>query len=227
MSNDIITRGTLVNLDSKVSPAILASIMGVNVSLIYQEKQKGVYGDPGVRFEDQTYMEVIKAFRNYHAKNTEYKLAKLEEDRKLKELQLEQHQNYKNKKLGGSSEVSEKLAVLQIKQIEQKIRTDRIAEIKGWLSVAEIRKELLVASSLMKLIYPFVNAIKNKLVSISMQFPETRDFIDESLNDLADMGETMLKHCGEDDKIFVDEMMNKNLEDDLLELEFIPSNLEV
>lgn len=217
----VIDTDYIVNLNAKISPAILAKILGVNVSLLYQEKQQGKWGDPAVTFPEMTYLEAFKINRQYHVKNTEYKLAQLEQEKELKLKKLAQDKSIKKEKFGGE-EASDKLQVLQIKQIEQKIKTDRVSEVRSWLNVAKEREELLIANELKILFEPFILLIKNKLVSIGLDFPEVKPKIDETLGDLAGLGTRMLEQVKEDKGNFVEEMMAKSVEDDLLELQFLP-----
>lgn len=213
----------IVNLDGKVAPHTLAHILGINVSLIYQEKAKGAFGSPQVAFTEQTYLDCFRLYRTYHAKNTEAKLAKVAAELEINKLKLENHKEYKEKKLSfETSEIGDKLSELQIKQIEQRIKTDKVTEIKNWLFIAETRDELLVAEELRTLFEPFIHLIKNNLISVAMEFPDVRPKIDETLNDLADIGQRMLKQVGEDRNDFVDEMMKKTIDDDFIELQFVP-----
>lgn len=116
---------------------------------------------------------------------------------------------------------------LMERQLLQKLRADRASEVKSWLIIAEKRKKLLIEEELLRLYEPFIHIIKNAVVSISLDYPETRDRVDDILNTVADFGRTMMRQGEEDAEHFLAAMLEKQVDDDLLELTFIPEHLAV
>ncbi len=216
----MISNEHVLHLDGKVSPNKLADVFGVNVSLMYQEKQKGAFGNPTVPFPEQTYREVFRAFRTYHNQNTEVKIAKLKLDKERAEEALKLRKEIKGKNVSvieNDSEVN-----LQVKQMEQRIRLDRVKEVQTWLAIAQSKNELLQQEELYRLYIPFIQLIKTKLVALSLDFPDIRESIEKTLEDLANFGRQIMEGADTDNKRFLEVMLEKDISDDLQELKFIP-----
>jgi hypothetical protein len=216
--------GFVVNLGEKVSPVKLAAIFGVNVSLLYQDHQKGKFGPKAL--VEQTYIEAIQNYRTALVKGETLKREKMERELELQKEKIEQQKQLKERKLQGT-DTENNLLGLQELQIKQRIKTDRVKEIETWLKIAQTRGELLISYELQKLYEPFLLLIKNGLISITMDFPETRTKIDEILNGWAAFGKRLLEQTEIDNKDFVEEMSNKNVEDKLIELQFLPESRDI
>jgi hypothetical protein len=71
-----------------------------------------------------------------------------------------------------------------------------------------------------------MHVIKNVLISISTDFPETQSKIEVCMNNLYAFGEKLLDQVDLDEEVFVDEMLAKDIDDAILELNFIPEERE-
>ena len=222
---------SLLYIDGKVEPVKLAALLGVNISLIYQDHQKGLFGP--TPFIDMTYQEAIQTYRKNLVKSVELKLAKEETDRQIKLKKIEEDRIFKEKKAKNSFSATligdgeDTIHPLMKKKITQDIKLNRVKEVQSWLKIAEEKKQFLSANELITLLEPFIHVIKNVLISISTDYPETQEKIDTCMKNLYDFGEKLISQAGEDDNIFVDEMLEKDIDDELLELHFIPHEREV
>jgi len=219
----------LLYIDGKVSPAVLAGLLGVNVSLIYQDHQKGLFGS--VEFIDMTYREAIQVYRKNLVKSVELKLAKEETERQLKIKKLEEDRIFKEKKMKNNVSSSfsagdDSMHPLMAKKLTQDIKLNRVKEVQAWLKVAEEKKQFLNATELFNLVEPFMHIIKNVLISISTDYPETQPKIDSCMNNLFSFGEKLLEQINSDEEVFVDEMLEKDIDDSLIELSFVPESRE-
>ena len=215
----------MIYLDGKVEPAKLAGILGINVSLVYQNHQAGLYGTKPLI--EQTYKEALRNLRSNLVKSVELKVAKEETERQVKLKKIEEDRIYKQTKAKSSGiaslmDAEDTMHPLMKKKLEQDIKLNRVKEVQAWIKVAEEKKQFLNAHELSLLIEPFVHTIKNILVSISTDFPETARQIESCMNNLYNLGEKIINYTDKDDEMFVDEMLAKDLEEELLELAFIP-----
>jgi hypothetical protein len=221
----------LLYIDGKVEPAKLAALLGVNISLIYQEKQQGLFGEK--EFIDMTYREAIQVYRNRLKKSVELKVAKEETERQIKLKKIEEDRIFKEKKAknnmsGGliNLDGEDTMHPLMKKKMIQEIKLSRVKEVQSWMKVAEEKKQFLNASELTNLLEPFMHVIKNVLISISTDYPQTQEKIDSCMNNLYGFGEKLLQQVNEDEAMFVEEMLDKDIDDEILELSFVPSERE-
>lgn len=221
---------SLLYIDGKVEPIKLANLLGVNISLIYQEHQKGLFGPKP--FIDMTYIEAIQTYRKNLVKSVELKIEKEVTEREIKLKKIEEDRIFKEKKAKNTfaaasfAEGDDTMHPLMKKKMIQEIKLSRVKEVQSWLRIAEDKKEFISAAELTVLLEPFIHVIKNVLISISTDFPETQNSIDTCMKNLYDFGEKILQQAKEDDSIFVDEMLEKTIDDELLELHFIPNTRE-
>ncbi|MCK9622608.1 MAG: hypothetical protein M0R47_18990 [Methylobacter sp.] len=221
----------LLYIDGKVEPAKLAALLGVNISLIYQEKQQGLFGEK--EFIDMTYREAIQVYRNRLKKSVELKVAKEETERQIKLKKIEEDRIFKEKKAknnmsGGliNLDGEDTMHPLMKKKMIQEIKLSRVKEVQSWMKVAEEKKQFLNAAELTNLLEPFMHVIKNVLISISTDYPQTQEKIDSCMNNLYGFGEKLLQQVNEDEAMFVEEMLDKDIDDEILELSFVPSERE-
>jgi hypothetical protein len=199
MSND--TNSTLVdniNLNSKVNVNTLAYILGLSRGALYNDAKSGKFG--GKTLSDQTYMEAIQNYRNYFTSGG--------------------RAHYANAAANAEG------ATLVERQLTQKLRADKAAEVKTWLTIAEKRKKLLYEPELRRFYEPFIHIIKNGIVSISLDFPETRTKVDNVLNSLAEFGSVIITQAEEDSDKFLTEMLELDLDSDIAKLSFIAEEVE-
>lgn len=219
----------LLYVDGKVEPAKLCALLGVSVNAIYQDKQKGLFGNK--EFPDMTYREAIQNLRQNLVKSVELKVAKEETERQIKLKKLEEHTQFKLKKssvsnagVGSILDGEDTMHPLMKKKLIQDIKSSRVKEVQTWLKIAEDKRQFLNAEELVQLLEPFIHVIKNVLISISTDYPETQDKIESCMGSLYSFGEKLLKQVEMDDEVFVEEMLEKDIDDELLELQFIPSD---
>lgn len=219
----------LLYLDGKVEPAKLCALFGVSVNAIYQEKQQGLFGTK--EFPEMTYREAIKIYRENLKRSVEVKLAKEETERQVKLKKIEEDRLYKEKKAKNNLSAGlinmdgeDTMHPLMKKKLVQEIKLGRVKEVQAWLNIAEDKKQFLNARELTNLLEPFMHVIKNVLISISTDFPETQNKIEVCMNNLYAFGEKLLDQVDMDEEVFVDEMLDKDIDDALLELNFIPEN---
>jgi|LakMenE18May11ns_1017448.scaffolds.fasta_scaffold9932123_2 hypothetical protein len=221
----------LLYLDGQVEPAKLCALFGVSVNAIYQEKQQGLFGTK--EFPEMTYREAIKTYRENLKRSIEVKLAKEETERQLKLKKIEEDRIFKEKKAKNNlssgligMEGEDTMHPLMKKKLIQEIKLGRVKEVQAWLNIAEEKKVFLNEKELTNLLEPFMHVIKNVLISISTDFPETQSKIEVCMNNLYAFGEKLLDQVDLDEEVFVDEMLAKDIDDAILELNFIPEERE-
>lgn len=185
----------IIDMNSLVSVSILCDILGMSRGAVYNDAKSGKFGPKEI--SEQTYKEAIQNYRNYFTSGG--------------------RAHYANASAEGDSLVE--------RQLVQKLRTDRATEVKTWLAIAEKRNQLLSEKELIRLYEPFIHILKNAIISISLDHPETRTKVDSVLNSLAELGRTMVNHSEADADVFLKEMLELDLDDDLLRLSFIPDEL--
>ena len=236
---------SILYIDGIVEPAKLASLLGVNVSLIYQDKQKGLYGTK--EFTEMTYKEAIQTYRRnlVHSielkvekeiTEREVKLRKIADETELKRAKFDARHALEIEKEARKEEKTSKRKPLDFsegldfedsmhplvkKKLEHDIKLVKVREVQAWLKVAIEKREFLHGPELAALLEPFLHVIKNILISIATEFPETEDKIAACMNSLYSFGNRLLEQTEEDENHFMDEMLEKELDDMFLELNFM------
>ena len=203
-------------LSDKVSVRKLATILGISVNALYQDKDKGRFGDK--EFTEMTVGEAISIHRTCLLRGIELKRERMQEEIRIQEDKEKHRQDLKNRR----GQTSDSLISLQEQALQQKIRLERSKEMQTWLGIAKERNQLLVKDNLLTLYTPFINLVKNGLVSLASDYPEVREKVDEILENWYKFGQKILEQSETDIEDFVGEMMDKGLDDDMLELQFIP-----
>lgn len=206
----------IINIEAKVIPTVMADLLGISRAAIYNDAAAGKFGSKQIT--EQTYKEAIRNLRGYLLKNNEYKMEKIKMEKEVQMAKIAA----KGAKIDDDGNPD---AGLIERQIIQRIRADRANEVKVWLLIAEKRRKLLLADELYKLYEPFIHLIKNAIIAISLDYPETRHKTDDLLNTLADFGRTLYDQAEEDTEQFVEAMLAKDINDNLLELAFIPKDV--
>lgn len=204
-----------LNLTSIVEPTRFAGIFGISSAQIYQDHQKGLFGTRN--FDQLTYLDALRAYRLNLIKSVEVKALK---EKNKHEIELKKLEEKKKQKLEVSKidydSGEDTLHPLVKAKMQQEIKLLKMKEISEWLKIAETRNELLSANKLESMILPFINIIKNSIVSISLDYPETREKIDEILNSLADLGQRFLEECSSDENDFISTMLEKDFDETLV-----------
>lgn len=222
----------IVNLDAKVSPIILASILGVNISLIYQESSCGRLP---LNITEATYKECIQMYITHFKKNADLKLtkeaneqelrrAKLAEDTRIKEekIRLKEEQDRakaesKTRRTFSSLEDGEEgsndgMPPLVAAKMKQDIRLGIAKELQLYQRIAIERNDYVAVKEIIPLLEPFLQAIKNNLVDLSADNPEIQEKIDQNLESLYNLGVAMIEKADLDSDRYVQYILDKELD---------------
>lgn len=248
-----------IYLDARVEPLKLAGILGINVSLVYQNHQAGLFGPKPLI--EQTYKEAIQNLRKGLVSSVELKIAKEETERQIKLKKIEEERIFKENKLKEQLRLNEikhketlalqeerrkereerkasapppppafedgdNMHPLMKKKITQEIKLNRVREVQSWIKVAEEKKAFLNSQELTNLLEPFIQVIKNGLIAISTDFPETNKQIESCMQNLYNFGQKIVEITNKEDEQFLHEMMEKDIDEDLIELAFIPEDFQ-
>lgn len=229
------SNSVIVNMDAKVSPIVLAGILGINISLVYQEAQSGRLP---LNITEATYKECIQMYIAHFKKNVdlklvkeqneqELKLAKLAEDTKIKEEKLRIKEELDRAKAGskrsfssvGEDDSNDGMPPLMAAKIRQDIRLGIAKEAQLWLRIAIERGEYIAVNELYELTEPFLQAIKNILVSLAADIPEVQDAVDQGMESLFNLGCKLIEESKQDREIYVQKMLNKELALDTIDID--------
>jgi len=231
----------IVNLDEKVSPIVLASILGMNISLVYQESQAGRL--PLV-ITEATYKECIQMYITHFKKSVDLKLAKEQNEQELRKAKLAEDTRLKEEKLkikeeldrakAGSKrsfssvgdEPNEGMPPLMAAKMKQDIRLGIAKEAQLWLKIAIERGEYISVNELYELTEPFLQAIKNVLVSLSSDIPEVQEAVDQGMETLYNLGVKLIENAENDGEQFVQMMLDRELELSDIEISFTSAEQE-
>jgi hypothetical protein len=218
----------IINLESNCSPAILAGILGVNVAYLYQNAQAGIIPSDFINY---SYRTIIRTYYNYYKKNMELKVVKENNEHELrivkeKEASRLREEKFKHKEAqkksfsDGDSEDGG-LHPLVAAKMKQEIRLNVAKEAQLWLKIAIERQEYIAVKELFGLVEPFMQAIKNLLVSLANDVPEVTGQIDQGMEHLYNLGTKIMEHADIDSQKFVERMLDKDIDITDIELGFI------
>lgn len=187
------TKTRPLDLDSKVSPAVLAGAISRNVSLLYQWEKEGRLPCP---MKNYTYRQCLKAIMDYHS------------ERNI------------GRPRGGVSvsvvdeegNVGNDLHPLVAAKIKQSIKTEYSREAQNWQAYAIKNEEYVSFASKLADVQGFVINIKDLLLGIAMDYPETQATIDEGMENLYKFGIKLLEEVRIDKEQFVQTMLTKDAE---------------
>lgn len=215
----------IIDFNAKVSPIVLATILGVNISLIYQESQAGRLP---ISIIDSTYKECIQMYITHFKKNQDLKLAKeqneqelrlakIEETNKLKlekeQLRNEESRNKGKRSFGGSmDDEGDSMHPLLKQKITQEIRVNIAREAQMWLKIATERQEFVSYRDKLELVTPFIISIRDLLLGIASDFPEIQSKVDEGMESLYQVGVKLLQEAEIDKDSYVQAMLDKDIE---------------
>ncbi len=163
----------LININGKVSPAVLSSLLGINVAMVHQGRQDGKLPPNS----NATYKECLNYYINY----------------------------WKSKAASKVSSVSE--AALM-----QKIKLDAAKTENEWLNIKQKKQELLDIQQLETAFEPVFIHIRTRLVSISRKHPETIETIDQAMEELYHLGESLFNKGKQDLDDFISTKMSEEIE---------------
>jgi hypothetical protein len=222
----------IIDFNAKVSPIVLATVLGVNISLIYQEAQAGRLP---LSIVASTYKECIQMYITHFKKNQELKiikeqneqdlkLARIEETNKLKlekeQLRAEEARN-KGKRSFGGEEDSDGMHPLMAAKLKTDIRLGLAKEKALEQKMAIDRGEYIAIKELLPLLEPYLQAIKNNLVDLSADNPEVQEKIEENMESLFNFGIAITEKADIDSKNFVQTILDKELDISEIEINFV------
>ncbi len=209
----------IINLDAKASPTILANIFGCNISLLYQEANKGKL----LPIADHTYREQIRHNRQYLIKNKELKIEQEANKQKLRELKEEKRRSTMSKSaFGGDDEVGMELMVAKTKQ---DIRVNMARELQIYVKTAIERGQYINSEELEELIDPFLTTIRQSLSTISLESEVAEKQVDLIMEQLYLIGTTLVDDAKRDSSAFVDDIMQKPIDPSSIELDREPPRI--
>jgi len=225
----------IINLDGKVSPAILASIFGCNVSLVYQEVQAGRLPNPVI---EHTYRECIQAYLTYFKKNQDLKIEKEKNEARLKELKLEKDLEFKDRKHRAKLEAEEKareakgsrdfslgddgMPPLMAAKTKQDIRLGKAREQQLWIKASIERGEYLSVTELVELCEPLIMTIRQSLLSIALENETVQRQVDQIMENLYQLGTSLVEQADFDSNRFITTIMNQDIDITEIDIDSLP-----
>ena len=226
----------IINLDSNCSPAILASIIGCNVSLIYQECQAGRLPSPII---EHTYREALQKYINHFKKNQDLKIEKEKNEARLKEAKLQKDLEFKERKYRAKLEAEEKareskgrdfggielddgMPPLMAAKTKQDIRLGRAREQQLWVKASIERGEYLSIEELTELCEPLIMTIRQSLLSISLENETVQKQVDQIMDNLYKLGVTLVEQADRDSDKFIDTVMKTEIDLSDISIDSLP-----
>lgn len=211
MSSEL-SSDAVIFIDGKVSPAILASILGINVSLVYQEAQKGRLP---TTVTESTYRECIQMYLNYFKKSQDLKIERLKEDTKLKEEKLKLDQEFKKRKatptFGGDVD-GDTIHPLVAMKMKQDVRLGRAKEEQLLQKTAIERGEYVATDLMAEMVEPLVISLRGSLLALADISAEHEKLVDAVMQDIYNLGVKLAEEATADAKEFVAEMMEREID---------------
>lgn len=227
---DLSKKHALIDLDGLVSPAILASIIGCNVSLVYQEVQQGRL--PAVLIES-TYRECLHMYIRHFKKNQDLKIerernahnlavAKLEEASKLKMAKAEASGGTSRRFGSDENEDGSSMPPLMAAKYKQDIRLNIARETQLWIKASIERGEYISSEVLADLCEPILGTMRETLVALSRTSPEAEKAVDLVMENLYSLGVTLTEQAQRDSERFIDAILKKEIDYTSIEIEDAP-----
>lgn len=216
--SDLTENSVEILLNAKVDRKTLAKILGVSTQYLYQEQEKNRLPS---NLENYSYCEVLRTYIKYFQRAQDLKI---EREKRHHEEKMKSSR-YKNNMGYNGDDTNNGMHPLVAGEKIQAIKLMKTRTVKEWLTIAKEREELLVREELVRFITPFVQAIKNTLVSIGLDIPEHKDKIEDALNTLADMGDRIVSLAKIDRDAFIGEVLSASHEEDYSNIGFAPKEL--
>jgi len=194
-----------ININDKVSPAILASLINRNVSLVYQWAQQGRF--PDIKADSYTYKQCIDHAISSLLKAEEAKKVKAELDAKIKAERAQ-----RGKFISGDSEFDDTIHPLMAAKLKQNIKTEIAREADLWQKIAIKRGEYVALGDKLELVESFVLSIRDTLIFISNNYPEIQARVDEAMEELYQLGVTLIAEADVDMDSYIDTMLAKEVD---------------
>ena len=202
-----LTQITIINIDDKASPSILAGLVGRNVSLLYQWAKDGRL--PSITTGNFSYRQCIQHLVDAFISNEQVKIVKAEKEAELRREKLA-------KKTITSTDFKEEdnIHPLVAAKLRQNIKTEYAREAELWQKIAIKNEEYVEFTKKLSLVEPFILHIRDLLLGITLDFPETQETIDEGMEALYNLGIKLLEEVKIDRDEFVQNMLNKDVNTD-------------
>lgn len=140
----------------------------------------------------------------------------------MEKLRLEQEAKKAKQEAGGKrasyDEDGPILHPIVEAQMIQKIRVDKARERQLHLANKQTQKDFLNKQELLQLITPIFSNIANMLKQSADEAPALAPVVDKCFASLFNLGNKLLKTCDEDEEMFIEELMEANINiEELLE----------
>lgn len=199
-----------IDADAKVEPAQLAGLFSRNPSLMYQWAQMGRL--PDFTAKPVTYRQAIDHILTSLLRDEEVKKLKVIEATKLKEaLETKKLELRSTKRQFKSTDESSEdyIHPLVAEKLRQNVKTEYAREAELWQKIAIKNGEYVNFAEKMAIVEPFVLQIRDLLLGIALEFPETTEVIDECMGNLHTLGTKLVEEAIEDRNTFVQDMLNR------------------
>lgn len=210
MASDTLPSNLTVCMDDKVSPSTLAAILGYTAPLLYQEAARGVIPTD---FTNYTYKEIIHNYVKYFKKA---------QDVKLEKLKAEQ-ESYKARKgitRADGTDNSTEMVELGLAKLKSDIRLNVAKEAQVWLKTHVERQLYVSSSSLLEVVEPIVLNMRSIILSIAEKNPLMEEQVDLLLDNLHNLGKSLLENANYDADNFLDTIMKKEIDLSKLEIDY-------
>ncbi len=207
----------VINLNDKVSPATLATILGCNVSLLYQHSQMGRL--PSILVE-ASYLECIQQYLSWYKKSQDVKLLKEANDKELRLAKVEEAKRLAKEKeeakrsARSTYDGDDAIHPLVAAKMKQNIATERAREEQIYLKIAIERKDYISVEEMVELTEPFIMSIRELLLTVAQHSPELEKKVDEGMQNLYRLGLQLVEGAELDSKNFIQEMLDRELDID-------------
>ncbi len=202
-------KASVIDIDANVSPIVLAGILGINVSLLYQNAQAGIIP---ADFINYSYRDILQQYIRYYKKAEGVKLAKLEAEKEVKLAKATAPK--KNYGSYDDEEGDDSIRPLMAAKLKQSVKTERARESQLWQAIAIKKLEYVNFNEKLALIEPFILHIKDLLLGVAIDYPETQTIIDEGMESLFNLGTRLIEEVEEDKNNFIQAMLDREIEDD-------------
>jgi len=221
----------LIDLDSKVSPIILAGILDINVSLIYQEMQVGRLPNP---VTEATYRECVLMYIKHFKKNADLRILKEENSHAMSIAKLDEASKLKLAKVEASSKATRSfggddsdggMPPIMMAKYKQDIRLNIARETQLWIKASIERGEYISMEELVEVIEPFMMSIRQTLMQLALLSDDAESAVDLAMDTLHDLGNRLVADADTDKSNFIKEVLAKEIIPEEIEIDAEPPRL--
>jgi len=202
-----------INPYDKVSPVTLASLINRSPTLLYQWSAAGRL--PNFKDQPFSYIECLDHLVTHLVNNEESKKLKVQEEIRIKEELYKQRGETRGRKFADiNTDDDSNIHPLVAAKLKQNVKTEYAREAQLWQAIAIKNGEYVNFNDKLNILEPFILQIRDLLLGIAIDFPETQMVIDEGMENLYNLGMKILEETREDREAFVDAMLAKEVEKD-------------